>query len=109
MDTLKLKNAIKGYDGREITELSYDPEAIEIELYEKAMSGTSGEYQISVRLGRAAILAANPTMKWEDLRHIRGADVLAIGRIGAGFLVASAESMTESSDELSENTAESSM
>ena len=109
METLKLKNPIKGYDGSEITELSYDPEAIEIELYEKAMNGTSGEYQISVRLGRAAIIAANPTMKWEDLRHIRGADVIAIGRIGANFLRALAESMTESSDEPSGNTAEHTM
>ena len=105
-----LANPLTGYDGKPITELKYDVSKISLKLYEQAMTGVSLKDDIVAweRLGRAAIIACNPSLTFTDLDGVAGVDVIKISNVGASFfaLLAAPSLIPEKSDELPGTTPE---
>lgn len=111
MDTLKLKKPIK-IDGKEVAELTYDADEITAEAFITAESrkfaasskkgGTGAvlefDYSMHLELGFAAIIAVNPQIDYSDLKRIKGADLVAVAKIGRNFtLLSAAEKASEES------------
>lgn len=96
-EVLKLKNPIKNYDGNTVSELEYDSDKISCKLFNEAATGTNvGEYyKFCLRLGMAAILAANEMMEWSDVERITGGDLMRVHKIGTNFIIASADAEEE--------------
>lgn len=109
MDTLKLKTPIK-VDGKEVAELTYDANEITTEAFIAAESRKVAasskknsvgavlefDYSMHLELGFAAILAVNPNIDHSDLLRIKGADLVAVARIGRNFTLQSeAETASE--------------
>lgn len=120
-NTLVLDNPIF-VNGKEIKELTYDPQEITAEMFsiacaksaalDKSRSVTfkakENDYALHLYLGMYAIIAVNPDIDVTDLERIKGFDVLDVTNIGAFFIyrksaVPSAESVSGSSSEATEN------
>ncbi len=121
-ETLKLKNPIL-INGKTVSELSYDIDEITGELFAEAdskkmaasgsksgnLSGAAElDYSFQLYLGYAAILAVNPEYDWSDLARIKGHDNMKVMRIGRAFIVGSAASEEDDSEEPTETTEKSS-
>ena len=121
-NTLKLQNPIL-INGKTVSELSYDIDEITGELFAEAdskkmaasgsksgnLSGAAElDYSFHLYLGHAAILAVNPEYDWSDLARIKGHDNMKIMRIGRTFIVGSAASEEDDSEEPTETTEKSS-
>ena len=122
MDTLKLRNPIM-IDGKEVKELTYDINEIDAILFAEAdakRKAAAGMKSISISpaiefdpgahlyLGFAAIIAVNRNIDFSDLERMKGADTMAVTKIGRNFTLSSEEASQESdSDERSETTPES--
>jgi len=121
MEKYTLKNPIT-INGKKVTELTYDTNEITGELYEVAFSkksraaGTTNisispsvefDYGLHLYLGFAAIIAINGEIDWSDLERVKGADIMAISKIGRNFTLGVEESELSSSENASETTPES--
>lgn len=121
-EVLKLKNPIL-INGKTVSEITYDIDEITGELFASAdskkmiasgsktgnLSGAAElDYSFQLYLGYAAIIAANPEYDWSDLERIKGRDNMAVMRIGRTFIVGSAASEEDDSEEPSEITEKSS-
>lgn len=109
-------------NNKSIKELSYDVEEITAEMFNNAAamaSSSEGRTNMNVMeldnslhlfLGMYAIIAVNPEIDIEDLKRIKGKDIITITRIGRNFITRSSEetSEAESSEEQSEIIPESS-
>lgn len=113
-NTLKLENPIT-VNGKEIIELTYDPQKITVEQFSLA-SAKAGEisktkafrvslrendYNLHLYLGMMAIIAVNPDIDLSDLERVVGFDLLAIADIGMLFTLRRQAAVSEqtSSDE----------
>lgn len=121
--TLTLDNPIL-INGKPVSEIDYDVDEITGELFAEADSrkmSASGshrgnlagapelDYSLHLYLGYAAMIAVNPAYDWNDLARIKGHDNMKVLGIGRTFIVGSAASQEDSSDEPSETTDESSI
>ena len=126
--TLVLDNPITiAIDGKqtEVKELTYDPQEITAEHFsiacaksaalDKAKTVTlkakENDYSLHLYLGMMAIIAVNPGIDVSDLERIKGFDVLSLTNIGTFFTLRkqAVPSKESTSEELSENTASTSM
>ena len=120
METLKLQNPIN-INGKEVSELTYDIDAIDGDMFDEAANRKTGVQMKSGQapalnaemdplahkyFGFAAIIAVNPDIDWTDLQRIKGKDNANIMRIGRFFLMPSVESTAENSVEDTETTLE---
>lgn len=120
--TLVLDNPIL-INGKTVSELDYDVDEITGELFAEAdarkMSASGShrgnlagapeiDYSMHLYLGYAAIIAVNPGYDWSDLGRIKGHDNMKVLGIGRTFIVGSAASQDEDSEEPTETTDESS-
>ena len=112
-------------DGRDITELKYDTDAITPELFSEAegiknkatKQITKGsyagamelDYSFHLYLGVAAIVAVNPGYEFEDVLRIKGHDIRKVIGIGRSFMTESDDSQEDSLEEPSETIQEYSM
>lgn len=119
-NTLVLDNPIQ-INGVEVKELTYDPQEITAEDFSLACAKSSAldktrsvsfklkenDYALHLYLGMMAVIAANRKIDISDLERIKGFDVLALTQIGAFFTLRKEVAVSEenSSDEQSENTA----
>ena len=122
METLKLKKPIK-IDGKDVNELTYDINEIDALLFAEAdakRKAAAGLKNVSISpaiefdpgahlyLGFAAIIAVNRNIDFSDLERMKGADTMAVTKIGRNFTLSSEEASQENdSDERSETTPES--
>lgn len=122
METLKLKNPIK-IDGKDVNELTYDINEIDALLFAEAdakRKAAAGLKNVAISpaiefdpgahlyLGFAAIIAVNRNIDFSDLERMKGADTMAVTKIGRNFTLSSEEASQENdSDERSETTPES--
>ena len=104
MNTLKLKNPIK-INGKEVRELTYDANEITADAFveaemrkfnaasKKGINAATIEmdYSMHLELGFAAIIAVNPDIDYNDLSRLKGADLIAVTRVGRNFIMPSAE------------------
>ena len=123
INTLVLDTPIK-INGKEVTELTYDPLEITAEQFSIACAKSAAidksramtvkvkenDYALHLYLGMMAVIAVNPEISVEDLERIKGFDVLDLTNIGTFFIYRrSAEPSEESnSEEQSETTADTS-
>lgn len=99
MKKIELTNPIM-INGKEVKELTYDPEKINGEMFSEAdaMSSSAAaakgritmdlaEFDTSFQfyLGAFAILAVNPEYDISDIERIEGPDIMEIYRIGRNF------------------------
>lgn len=104
---LKLTNPIM-IDNQSVSELSYDYTEITNDLYLEAAMRSSAigntvnasalremNEALNLCLGKAAIIAANPKITWEDLGRIKGFDLLSVSNIGRFFITRKAEESAE--------------
>lgn len=119
-NTLVLVNPIL-INGKEVKELTYDPQEITAELFNIACAKSAAldktksftfkfkenDYSLHLYLGMMAIIAVNPGIDVTDLERIKGFDVLNLTNIGSFFTLRREAAVSEenSSDEQSENTA----
>ena len=119
-NTLTLDNPIL-INGKEVKELTYDPQEITAELFSIAcaksaslqknqtisLSLKENDHSLHMYLGMMAVIAVNPGIDVTDLERIKGFDVLRLSNIGTFFILGKSEASFEgnSSDEQSENTA----
>lgn len=119
-NTLVLDNPIK-INGKEVKELTYDPQEITAEDFIIACSRSSAldkarsvslklkenDHALHLYLGMMAIIAVNRDIDVSDLERIRGFDVLSLTNIGAFFTLRREAAVSEESslDEPSENIA----
>lgn len=115
---LKLRNAIK-INNETVSELSYDPNEITVELYatacSKAVDAAKAEtfqakvketdYSMHLYMGMAAVIAVNSEIDFSDLERVKGFDLLALSQIGSFFIFGRSEE--PSSQNESENSLES--
>ena len=113
----KLDHPIK-VNNEVITELSYDYFEITNDLYlEAAMRSsrvgsvinTAVTKEVNEALifcfGKAAIIAANPKISWEDLEQLKGFDLLSVSNIGRFFITSKRDASAQiHSGEQSEHT-----
>lgn len=119
MKTIELRKPIH-VNNQAVKILSYDPDAITNDLYLAACakSSISGnamnasvmletDKALHLKLGMAAILAANPHMDWNDVERICGPDLLTVSNIGRFFILGKSEELYEenTSEERSETSA----
>lgn len=108
---MKLTNPIK-VNNVELTELSYDYTEITNDLYLEAAMRSSRinntmntaavremNEALGLCLGKAAIIAANPSITWEDLDRIKGFDLLDVSNIGRFFITRRQEDLTPAASE----------
>lgn len=115
--TLKLRYPIK-VDGKPVSELTYDAEEITNELFLAACAKSTivgNDMNASVtkelntalhlQLGKAAVIAVNPSYDWGDLDRVKSFDLIGLCDIGRGFITGGSEEPSEqnNSDEQSEN------
>lgn len=124
MQTLKgeivLNNPIT-INGKKVKKLTYDANEITPAMFAEAdarkmvASGAKSgnlsgavelDYGLHLYLGFAAITAVNPEVDIADLERIKGTDVIQVMRVGRNFIISSAGSKENNSDEQSETTPE---
>ena len=120
MKTIELRKPIL-VNNQAVKVLSYDPDEITNDLYLAACakSSISGnamnasvmlemDKALHLKLGMAAILAANSHMDWNDVERICGPDLLTVANIGRFFILGKSEELYEEnvSEEKSENSAD---
>lgn len=106
-------------NNEQISELTYDHDEITGDLYLEACmrasrtgsttnSSTLKEIDNALHLclGKAAIIAVNAKITWEDLDRIKGRDLLTIAAIGRFFIYGRDASAVKTSDQASVPTAE---
>lgn len=114
METLKLKNPIM-IDGKPVYEVTYDANEIDGILFATAESkrkmAAGGKASASITpmaefdfglhlyLGFAAIIAVNPGYDFSDVERIKGADTVAVMRIGRNFIMPAGEASQENDSE----------
>lgn len=118
--TIVLRNPIT-INGKTVKELTYDANEITSAMFAEAdarkmlASGAKSgnlsgavelDYGLHLYLGFAAIIAVNPEIDFTDLERIKGPDVMQVMKIGRNFIISSAASEEDSSDEQSEITPE---
>lgn len=119
-NTLVLDNPIT-INGQVVKELTYDPQEITADLFNIACAKSSSlqktqsvslkfkenDHALHLYLGMMAIIAVNPGIDVTDLERIKGFDVLSLTNIGHFFTLRREAAVSEenSSDEQSENTA----
>ncbi len=116
--TLILEKPIE-INGKPITELSYDIDEIDGELFAQAdaqklaasgskrgnLAGAAEiDYTMQLYLGYAAIIAVNHDIDWSDLKRIKGHDNMKVYQIGRAFIIGSAASQEDDLEELTETT-----
>ena len=96
MDTIKLKTPLM-VNGKQLTELPYDVDAIDATMYVRAESYSRKkdaehvigieefDYGFHLYLGFAAIMAADPSIDIADLERIKGRDLMEVARVGRFF------------------------
>ena len=95
---IKLENPIK-VTGKERSELTYDYFEITNDLYLEAAMKSSRigntmntaavremNEALALCFGKAAIIAANSDISWEDLDQIKGFDLLSVANVGRFFI-----------------------
>ena len=95
---IKLDSPIK-INGAECTELSFNYFEITNDLYPEAAMRSSRigntmntaavrelNEALAFCLGKAAIIAANPKISWEDLEQIKGFALLDVANVGRFFI-----------------------
>ena len=95
---IKLDSPIK-INGEECTELSFNYFEITNDLYLEASMRSSRvgntmnaaavrelNEALAFSLGKAAIIAANPKISWEDLEQIKGFALLDVANVGRFFI-----------------------
>lgn len=118
-NTLTLDNPIK-INGKEVTELTYDPNEITAAMFSVACARSSAtnktksvtvqvketDYSLHLYLGMMAVIAVNPEISIEDLERVHGFDVLDLTNIGSFFILrrSAVPSAESSSEEQSGNT-----
>ena len=118
---IQLTNAIE-INGKKVTTLSYDTDAITAAQFAEAdarkmrASGSKGgnlsgavelDYSFHLYLGFAAIVAVNPEIDFSDLERIKGYDVMEVMKVGRNFIMKRGEdSPADDSVEQSETTPE---
>ena len=108
MKELKLRKPLL-VNGVEESVLTYDTDAITNDLYLEAcvkssQIGKASNMSVTIEvdkalhleLGKAAILAVNPSLSWSDLDRITGFDLLAVANVGRFFIF---ETLAETSEE----------
>ena len=118
--TIALRNPIT-INGKMVKELTYDANEITPAMFAEAdarkmlASGAKSgnlsgavelDYGLHLYLGFAAIIAVNPGIDFTDLERIKGPDVMQVMKVGRNFIISSAASEEDSSDEQSEITPE---
>ena len=118
--TIVLRNPIT-INGKTVKELTYDANEITSAMFAEAdarkmlASGAKSgnlsgavelDYGLHLYLGFAAIIAVNPEIDFTDLERIKGPDVMQVMKVGRNFIISSAVSEEDSSDEQSEITPE---
>ena len=119
INTLVLDNPIK-INGKDVTELTYDPQEITAEQFSIACAKASAvdksksmslkvkenDYALHLYLGMMAIIAVNPGIDITDLERIKGFDVLDLTNIGTFFTLrkSAVPSAASNSAAQSENT-----
>jgi len=118
--TIVLRNPIT-INGKTVKELTYDANEITSAMFAEAdarkmlASGAKSgnlsgavelDYGLHLYLGFAAIIAVNPGIDFTDLERIKGPDVMQVMKVGRNFIISSAASEEDSSDEQSEITPE---
>ncbi len=118
--TIVLRNPIT-INGKMVKELTYDANEITPAMFAEAdarkmlASGAKSgnlsgavelDYGLHLYLGFAAIIAVNPEIDFTDLERIKGPDVMQVMKVGRNFIISSAASEEDSSDEQSEITPE---
>lgn len=115
-NVIKLDSPIK-VNGKELSELTFNYFEITNDLYMEATLksarigntvNTSPVREFNEALvfcfGKAAIIAVNPHISWEDLEQLKGLDLLRVANVGRFFITGRQESLTESpSEEQSEH------
>ena len=119
-ETMKLQTPLL-VNGKNLTELTYDPSEITVDLFgeanEYAMSagGTTPsmrvketDYAFHMYLGFAAIIAVNPGISFDDLKRLKGYDLMTVTNIGLFFILGKSgdDSQDDSSESASEDTAD---
>lgn len=119
--TLKLDEPVL-IDGKEVSELTYDPMEITAAQFSEACVRSSAinksksfsfkmrenDYALHLYLGMFAVIAVNPSIDISDLERIKGFDVLKLTDIGMLFTYrrSGATSEENNSEKPSGNTAE---
>lgn len=113
--TLDLISPIK-INGKTYKKLSYDFEQITVEGFSEALSEfplTSGQPnyyadpKFDIAVAMAAIIAVNPSFDYNDLRRLRGSDVIQLTTLGLNFIYFSEDdSLDETSDDVQDSTAD---
>jgi len=118
--TIALRNPIT-INGKMVKELTYDANEITPAMFAEAdarkmlASGAKSgnlsgavelDYGLHLYLGFAAIIAVNPEIDFTDLERIKFPDVMQVMKVGRNFIISSAVSEEDSSDEQSEITPE---
>lgn len=102
-NVIKLDNPIK-VNGKDVSELTFDYFEITNDLYlEAAMrssrigstvnSATLRELNEPLLLffGKAAVIAVNPSISWDDLNQLKGLDLLKVANVGRFFITGKRE------------------
>ncbi len=97
-NTIQLDNPIR-VNGKECAELTYDYFEITNDLYLEAAMRSSRigntvnssavrelNEPLAFCFGKAAIIAANPHISWEDLDQLKGFDLLSVSNVGRFFI-----------------------
>lgn len=114
-NVIKLDNPIK-VSGKLLNELPFDYLEITNDLYlEAAVRSSRVGSAVNASMvretnealifcfGKAAIIAVNPSISWEDLEQIKGLDLLRVSNIGRFFITGKQVSSQQNpSDEQSE-------
>ena len=115
-ETLILNNPIE-VNGKTVNELTYDIDEITGDLFAEAdtqkMSAAKSkrgnqagapelDYSLQLYVGYAAIIAVNHEIDWSDIKRIKGSDIMKVFNIGRSFVLGSAISPAEGSEELIE-------
>lgn len=119
-NTLILDNPIT-INGKEVKELTYDAQEITAEQFNIACARSAAldktksftlklkenDHALHLYLGMMAVIAVNPDIDVTDLERVKGFDILDLTNIGTFFILrkSAAPSGQNSSDEQSENTA----
>lgn len=112
---IELRKPLKIGSGATLTELKYDDDEIDCELYEEACSKVhfSGNMTLAeidnslhLNLGCAAVIAVNHDIDWTDLKSIKGHDLIELTKIGRNFTLGVDMSDLDDSEEPSETTDE---
>ena len=123
INTLVLDNPIL-INNVEVSELTYDATQITAEQFSVACAKSAAldkaravtfkakenDYALHLYLGMMAVISVNPQYTVEDLERVKGFDVLDLTNIGTFFIMrrSAVPSEQNSSDEQSEDTADSS-